>query len=84
MCMTVAASAEAAPRPRSRLLAAFLTLLAPGVGHLYVGQRRRALIIVILNFALAALYVGVAFLLPPALLPIAILGLTIIALKLVY
>jgi len=81
---TATVSADAATRPRSRALAALLTLLAPGVGHLYIGQRRRALIIVILNFALAALYLGGAFLLPPAFWPVAILGLTIAALVVVY
>jgi len=82
--MTASASAEAAPRPRSRWLAALLTVLAPGVGHLYIGQRRRALIIVILNFALGAFYVGAAFLLPPAFWPIAVLALTMIGLIAIY
>jgi len=81
---TAVVSAEAAPRPRSRILAALLSLLAPGVGHLYIGQRRRALIIVLVNFALGALYIGVAFLQPPAFLPIALFALATLVLVAIY
>jgi signal peptidase I len=81
---TMSLAAEAAPRPRSRILAALLSLLAPGVGHLYVGQRRRALGIVLLNVALFVLFMGVAFLVPPAFLPLVIYGATSIVAALVF
>jgi len=81
---TLTLSAEAAPRPRSRILAAVLTLLAPGVGHLYIGQRRRALILVLINFVLGAAYLVGAFLLPPPFLPIGIFGLSVMAVVAVY
>jgi signal peptidase I len=77
-------SADAAPRPRSRLLAAFLSLLAPGVGHLYIGQRRRALIIVLLNVILFAAFLAGAFLLPPSFRPIAIYGAAGIAVLIIF
>jgi len=76
---TVTASAEAAPRPRSRVLAALLSLLAPGVGHLYIGQRRRALIIVLVNVILFFAFFAGAFLLPPSFRAIAIYGMAGIA-----
>jgi hypothetical protein len=80
--MTV--SAEAAPQPRSRPLAAFLTLLAPGVGHLYIGQRRRALVVVMINFVIGAIGIGVALLLPVAVAPVLLFVLGMLALVLIY
>ena len=81
---TMTVSADAAPRPRSRILAALLSLLAPGVGHLYIGQRRRALIIVLLNIFLFAAFFAAAFLLAPSFRPIAIYGIAGIAALLVF
>jgi signal peptidase I len=81
---TMTLSADAAPRPRSRILAALLSLLAPGVGHLYVGQRRRALIIILLNVVLFAAFLAGAFLLPPAFRPIAIYAAAGIAVLAIY
>jgi signal peptidase I len=82
---TMTLSAEAAPpRPRSRLLAAVLSLLAPGVGHLYIGQRRRALIIVVLNVVLFLAFFAGAFVLPPTFQSIAIYGVAGIAALLIF
>jgi hypothetical protein len=53
------------PRPRSRVVAVLLSLLAPGAGHVHVGHVRRGLILFagLLGLQVAAL--AVAFLLPP-------------------
>jgi signal peptidase I len=54
-----------APVRRSRLVAALLSLIAPGVGHLYVGAPRRALVIVLAMLALFPIVLGAAALVPP-------------------
>jgi signal peptidase I len=77
-------SAAAAPRPHSRILAALLSLLAPGAGHLYIGRRRRALIIVLVNIVLFFAFFAGAFLLPPSFRAIAIYGIAGIAALLIF
>lgn len=81
---TMTLSADVAPRPRSRILAALLSLLAPGVGHLYVGQRRRAVMVLLLNVVLFAAFMASAFLLPPSFRVIAIYGATSIAVAIIF
>jgi len=71
---TMTLPADAAPRPRSRFLAALLTFLAPGVGHLYIGQRRRALAIVVIDIALLAGFIAGALVLPPSFAALALYG----------
>src|SRR5437868_1654885 len=64
--MSSAALDSSLPAPRSRVIAALLSLIAPGVGHLYAGAPRRALIVFVAVTALAPLVVAGAFLLPPS------------------
>jgi len=51
---------EARPRRRSPFVAAFLSLLFPGLGHLYVGAYRRALVLAAAPILFAALAAGIA------------------------
>ena len=51
---------ETSPRARSAFVAAFLSLLFPGLGHVYLGAYRRALGWAIPPFLLVALAAGVA------------------------
>src|SRR4051812_48049102 len=51
---------------RSRVVAGLLSLIAPGVGHLYIGRRRRGLILLALLLAVQPLLLVAAFFLPPA------------------
>jgi signal peptidase I len=55
---------ETRPR-RSRTVAALLSLIAPGIGHLYAGAPRRALVIVLATLALSPAGIGAAMLVPP-------------------
>jgi signal peptidase I len=55
----------------SRLVAALLSLIAPGVGHLYAGAPRRALFVFVAVAALGPILVAGAMLLPPQFYPIA-------------
>ncbi len=64
--------------PRSRLVAAVLSLLAPGVGHLYAGAPRRAAVAFAAMLALPLLLVVAAYAVPPAFGPLA--GFCLIAL----
>ena len=50
---------EARPRARSPFVAAFLSLIFPGLGHLYAGVPRRALLFAAPPFLLLALMAGV-------------------------
>src|SRR5689334_20087646 len=63
---TMTLPAEATPRPRSRFLAALLTFLAPGVGHLYIGRRRRALAVVLIDVLLLIAFMIGALVLRPS------------------
>jgi hypothetical protein len=63
--MSVSASPDMPSRPPSRVVAVLLSLLAPGVGHVHVGQARRGLVLFAGLLAVqAALFAG-AFLVPP-------------------
>jgi signal peptidase I len=53
------------PRPPSRVVAVLLSLLAPGAGHVHVGQARRGLTLFAAVLALQVVALAVAFLLPP-------------------
>jgi signal peptidase I len=55
---------ESPARP-SRLVAALLSLIAPGVGQLYAGAPQRALVVFLIFFAVLPAALAGAFLLPP-------------------
>ena len=80
---TMTVPADDAP-PRSRFLAALLTFLAPGVGHLYIGQRRRALAIVVIDVVLFAGFIAGALILPPSFAALAIYGIAGLATLLLF
>jgi signal peptidase I len=61
---SAALSMESRARP-SRLIAALLSLIAPGVGHLHAGAPRRALCVFVAVAALGPILVAGALLLPP-------------------
>jgi signal peptidase I len=63
--MSSVSLAPEAPR-RSRIAAGLLSLVAPGAGHLYIGRRRRGLILLALLLAIQPLLVAAAFFLPPS------------------
>jgi signal peptidase I len=67
--MSTIALAPQTPQ-RSRVIAGLLSLIAPSVGHLYIGRRRRGLILLALLLAVQPLLVAAAFLLPPSALAI--------------
>jgi len=81
---TFALSAEAAPQPRSRIAAALLSLLAPGVGHLYVGRRRRALVFMSVQLVIGVLCIVLAVLVPREIKPVAIVTVGLLLLTLLY
>jgi len=72
---------EAAPgvapaAQRSRIVAGLLSLIAPGVGHLYIGRRKRGLVLLAILLALPATMVAIGILLPPTFLAVGLLGAT--------
>src|SRR4030081_2983366 len=50
---------------RSRVIAGLLTVVAPGVGHLYAGAPRRGLIVFVAFLALGAILLACTLLVPP-------------------
>jgi LCP family protein required for cell wall assembly len=56
---------EARPRARSAFVAAFLSLLFPGLGHAYAGAYERALGFAAAPILIVALVAGIALRLPP-------------------
>ena len=81
---TLILSAEAAPHPRSRIAAALLSLLAPGVGHLYIGRRRHALVIMSLQVVIGVVCIVAAVLLPREIWPVTIFVVGLLLLTLLY
>jgi signal peptidase I len=73
--MSVLASPETAtePRPRSRVLAGLLSLIAPGSGHVYAGRTTRGALLFAVLFAIQALAILAAPLMPPRFTPIVVL-----------
>jgi signal peptidase I len=65
---------------RSRALAGLLSLIAPGVGHLYAGRRRRALVIFVVSLLLTPMAFASAILVPPTFHAIAAFGATVLGL----
>jgi signal peptidase I len=61
--MSSAARAPQTPG-RSRLIAGLLSLIAPGVGHLYIGRRRRGFLLIAALLAIQILLLALAFVLP--------------------
>ena len=57
---------EAPPSRPSRILAALISLIAPGAGHVYAGAPRRGLILLAALFVLQIALLAFAFLVPPA------------------
>jgi signal peptidase I len=53
-----------AARPRSVIIAALLSAIAPGVGQLYAGRPWRGVALFVAMLAIAAAIIGVAFLIP--------------------
>ncbi|MEW6451767.1 MAG: signal peptidase I [Pseudomonadota bacterium] len=70
----VAPTIEQAQPRRSRIVAALLTLIAPGSGHVYAGHIRRGLVLFATLLATQAVTTAAAALLPPSFLAIAIYG----------
>jgi len=65
MSMSSAALAPETPG-RSRMIAALLSLIAPGVGHLYIGRRRRGFFLIASLVAIQVLLLALAFVVPPS------------------
>jgi signal peptidase I len=76
--MSSAALHLESPARRSRLVAALLSLIAPGVGQLYAGAPRRGLVVFLIFFAVMPAMLAGAFLLPPTFEALAIAAMTLI------
>ena len=81
---SLALSAGAPALPRSRMAAALLSLLAPGLGHLYIGQRRRALVLMSFEIVICVLGLVAAVSLPREIKPVTIFVVAMWALTLLY
>lgn len=66
---------DAAQRPGSRFVAALLSLVAPGVGHVYVGRTGRGAALIAALFAVqVVLRLAGVFVVPPRCVPVLILA----------
>jgi signal peptidase I len=72
--MTAATVTSAEPRRRSRLVAGLLSLIAPGVGHLYIGRQRRAVAIIAASILIHPLFAAAGFAVPPTFHGLAVFG----------
>jgi signal peptidase I len=69
----VSSAASPGARTPSRIVAGLISLIAPGIGHVYAGYTRRGLTLIAAYFVLQAVLIAAAMLMPARALAVALL-----------